>query len=93
MYLNLSILLSMGFPCGSAVRPLPVNAGDLGLIPVSGRFPGEKNSNPFEYSCLGNFMDRGAWWATVHGVTKVTHNLATKQQHIAVYNPGHSLEG
>ena len=48
----------------------PVNAGDVGWIPGSGRFPGERNGNPLQYSCLENPMDRGAWWATVHGVTK-----------------------
>ena len=47
------------------------NAGDLGLIPVSGRFPGEGNGNPLQYSCLDNPMDRGAWQATVHGVTEL----------------------
>ena len=46
------------------------HAGDLGLIPWSGRSPGERYDNPFQYSCLKNHMDRGAWWATVHGVTK-----------------------
>ena len=46
------------------------NAGDLGLIPGSGRSPGEGNGNPLQYSCLGNLMDSGAWWATVHEVTK-----------------------
>ena len=49
------------------------NAGDSGSIPESGRFPGEDgegNSNPLQYSCLGNPMDRGAWQATVHGVAK-----------------------
>ena len=45
-------------------------AGDLRLIPGSGRSPGEGNGNPSQYSCLGNPMDRGVWWATVHGVTK-----------------------
>ena len=45
-------------------------AGDLGSIPGSGRSPGEGNGNPLQYSCLGNPMDRGAWWATVHGVAK-----------------------
>ena len=49
---------------------MPANAGDAGLIPGSGRSPGEENANPFQYSCLGNLMDRRAWWATVHGVTK-----------------------
>ena len=48
----------------------PDNAGDVGLIPVWGRSPGGGNGNPRQYSCLGNPMDRGAWWATVHGVTK-----------------------
>ena len=52
------------------VKNPPSNAGDPGLIPVSGRAPGEGNSNPFLYSCLGNPMNRGAWRATVHGVTK-----------------------
>ena len=47
-----------------------VNTGDMGLIPGSGRSPGEGNGNPFQYFCLGNPMDRGAWQATVHEVTK-----------------------
>ena len=46
------------------------NTGDVGLIPVSGIFPGGENGTPLQYSCLGNNMDRGAWPATVHGVTK-----------------------
>ena len=46
------------------------DAGDLGSIPGLGRCPGEGNGNPLQYSCLGNPMDRGAWWATVHGVEK-----------------------
>ena len=46
------------------------NAGDLGLIPGSGRSPEERNGNPLQYSCLENPMDRGAWWAAVRGVTK-----------------------
>ena len=55
------------------VKNLPANAGDAGdagLIPRLGRYPGEGNGNPLQYSCLGNPMDRGAWWATVHGVSK-----------------------
>ena len=58
------------------------NIGDLGCsIPGSGRSPGEGNGNPFLYSCMGNPMGRGAWWATVHGVPKSwTPLLATKQQ-------------
>ena len=54
------------------------NAGDLGSIPGSGRSPGEGNGNPLQYSCLENPMDGGAWRATVHGVARVRHNLATK---------------
>ena len=56
-------------------------AGDLGSIPWSGRSPGEGNGNPLQYSCLGNPMDRGAWWATVHGVAK-RQDLAIKQQQL-----------
>ena len=48
------------------------------MIPGLGRFPGEGNGNPLQVSCLENPMDRGAWQATVHGVTRVRHNLATK---------------
>ena len=47
------------------------NAGDAGSIPGLGRFPGRGNGNPLQYACLGNPMDRGAWWATVHGVTEL----------------------
>ena len=54
------------------------DTGDLGLIPRLRRFPGEGNGNPLQCSCLENPMDRGAWQATVHGVTRVRHNLATK---------------
>ena len=52
------------------VKNTPANARDLGSIPGRGRSPGEGNGNPVQYSCLGNPVDRGAWQATVHGVTK-----------------------
>ena len=55
------------------VKNLPANARDIrdaGLIPGSGRSPGEGNGNPLQYSCLENPMDRGGWWATVHRVTE-----------------------
>ena len=55
---------------GSEVKVSACNTGDLGLIPGSGRSPGEGNGNPLQYSCLENPMDGGAWWATVHGVAK-----------------------
>ena len=58
------------FPGGSVVKNLPANAGDLGLIPGAGRSPGAENAKPLLYSSLGNPTDRGAWWATVLGVTK-----------------------
>ena len=61
----------LGFPAGSVVKNLPANAGDMGLIPVLGRPPGKVNGNPLQCSCLGNPMDRGAWQATVLGVTKI----------------------
>ena len=52
------------------VKNPPANAGDASWILGSGRSPGEGNGNPLQYSCLGNFMDRGAWWATVRGGAK-----------------------
>ena len=52
------------------VKKPPANAGDAGSIPGSERSPGEGNGNPLQYSCLGNPIDRGAWRATVHGVTE-----------------------
>ena len=58
------------FPGGSNGKESACNVGDLGLIPGSGRFPGEGKGNPLQYSCLGNPMDRGAWWDAVHGVIK-----------------------
>ena len=59
-----------GFPGGSEVKASACNAGDVGSIPGLGRSPGKENGNPLQYSCLENPVDRGAWWATVHGVTK-----------------------
>ena len=59
-----------GFPCGSGVKNPPVNAEKLGLNPSLGRYPGEGNGKPLQHSCLANPKDRGAWHATVHGVTK-----------------------
>ena len=52
------------------LKNLPANAGDVGSVPGLGRSPGEGNGNPLQYTCLENPMDRGVWWATVHGVTK-----------------------
>ena len=63
----------MGFPGGSVVKNPPANAGgarDVDSIPGSGRSSGVGDSNPLQYSCLEYPMDRGAWWATVQGITK-----------------------
>jgi len=60
----------VGFPDGSAVKNLPVNAGYMGSIPGLGRSPGGGYGNPLKYCYLGNSTDRGAGWATVHGVAK-----------------------
>ena len=60
----------MGFPCSSVGKECACSAGDLGSIPGLGRSPGEENGDPLQYPCLENLMDRGAWWAAVHGVTK-----------------------
>ena len=63
-----------GFPGGAEVKVSACNVGDLGSIPGLGRSPGEGNGNPFQYSCLENPMDGGAWWATVHGSQRVGHD-------------------
>ena len=62
--------LSAGLPDGSAVKNPPANAGDMGSVPGPERSPGEGNGNPFQYSCLGNPIDREAWPATIHEVAK-----------------------
>ena len=59
-----------GFPGGSVIKNSPANAGDTGTIIGLGSSPGGGNGNPLQYSCLENSMDRGAWLAIVHGVTK-----------------------
>ena len=59
------VVREKGFPGGTEVKNQPASAGDMGLIPESGRSPWEENGNLLQYSCLGNPMDRGAWQATV----------------------------
>ena len=68
VFIRLLLYVRLGFPGGSVVKNLPANAGDAGSILGLGRSPGEGSGNPLQYSCLENPMDRGAWWATVHGV-------------------------
>ena len=60
----------LAFPGGKVEKESAYNVGDWGWIPGSGRSPGEENGYPLQYSCLENSMDRGAWWATVHGIPK-----------------------
>jgi len=79
----------MGFPGGLMVKNLPANAGDArdaGLIPGLKRFLKEGNGNSVQYSCLGNLMDRGACWATVHEVAKSQTQLSnyTKDESIVL---------
>ena len=87
----------LGFPGGSDAKVSACNAGDPGLIPGSGRSPGEGNGNPLQYSCLENSMDRGALQATVHGVSKsqtrlsdFTHSLTHSRVSINVQLSIHS---
>ena len=63
------------FPGGSVVKNSLINVGNSGSTPESGRSPGEENGNPLQYSCLGNFMDRGAWWAIENGITKELYTI------------------
>ena len=72
--INCGISIQWGYPGGMVVKNLPANARDAALIPGGG------NGSLLQYSCLGNLMDRGTWWAIVLGVTKVLDMIATKQQ-------------
>ena len=78
VFLNEFSVRSFEFSCSSFGKESACSTGDLGLIPGSGRFPGEENGNPLQYSCLENPMGRRAWQVTVYGVARVRHNLATK---------------
>ena len=68
----------LGLPGGLDSKESTYNVGDLSSIPGLGRSPGGGHGIPFQYSCLENPMDRGAWWATAHGIPRVGHDLATK---------------
>ena len=73
-------ILSEVFPHRLVGKESAFNVGEPGSIPGSGRSPGEGNGSPLQYSCLENPMDRGAWQATVHGVSRVGHDLVTKER-------------
>ena len=64
-----------GVPDGSADKNLPDSVGDVGSIPKLERSSGEENGNPLQYSCLGNPMDGGVWWASVHGGSLIIYQL------------------
>ena len=83
--------LSIRFPGGSVVKTPPAKAGDardVGSIPGSGGSPGGEDGHPLQCSCLGNSVDRGACWGTVHGVAKSWTRLSTAQTHLPRYLPG-----
>ena len=74
-----------GFPDGLVGKEHTCNAGDEGSIPGSGRSPGVGNSNPLQYPCLENSMDRGAWQPMVHGITATKHS--TVKELLKVFGP------
>ena len=78
----------MGFPGGSDGKESACSEGELGLIPRLGRSPGEGNPYPLQYSCLQNSMDRGAWQATVHGVSKSRTLLGRLSGHVKTLESG-----
>ena len=79
-----------GFPGGAVAKNMPANAGDArdtGLMLKSGRSPEGGNGNPLQYSCLENYMDRGAWWATVHGSQRVRNDQGNTHTQSCLENP------
>jgi len=85
MHLNVFYVFS-GFPGGYVVKNPPAKAGDMGLIPVSGRYPGKGNANPLQRSCLGNSMDwRSLMGYSPWGCKRLRHDLVTKQQQMSFH--------
>ena len=92
LLLGLSInFCPMGFPGGSVVKSLPADTGDAGLTPESGRSPEVGNDNPLQYSRVENPIDRGAWRATVHGVSKSQSQLSTHTQVVESFWPKRAI--
>ena len=73
----------LGFPGGSNGKESACQCRRPGLTPGLGRSPGEGNGNPLQYSCMENSMDRGAWWATVHGVAKESDTIECLTLHLS----------
>ena len=80
-------IINCGLPWWLSGKDPPASVGDAGFIPGSERSLGERSGSPLQYSCLGNPMDRGAWWTRVHGVIRVGHYLVTTQQQIINCSP------
>ena len=76
----------MDFPGSSVVKNPPANAGNSGSIPGSGQSPEEGSGNLLQYTCLGNPMDRGAWWATVREIAKEL-DTSKRQQYSKIFKP------
>ena len=85
-----ALFLPGGFPSGSDGKEPACNAGDPGLIPGSGRSPGEGNVYPLQYSCLENPIHRGAWWVTVYEISELvmTERIALSFSLLRVEFPG-----
>ena len=91
IYIYIYAYISRGSPGGASGKESPANAGDarnMGLIPGLGRSPGAETGNPLQYSCLESSIDRVAWWATVHGVTK-SQNM-TEQLNAHTHTQAHT---
>ena len=86
---GISIISENGgdFPGGSDSKEATCNAGNVGLIPGSGRSPGEENGSPLQDSCLENPLERGAWWATAHGVAELDTTERLPHTHKGIKEP------
>ena len=78
--------LCWAFPCSSDGKDSALNAGDPGSVPGLGRSPGEGNGYPLQYFCLENPVDKGAWQATVHGVSKSQTQLSNQHFHFTFHH-------
>ena len=91
MYVNIYHIYRLSWWCsGKGSASNAEDTGDAGLIPGWGRSPGEGNGNPLQHSCLENSMDRRAWWAAVHGITKSGTKLKQLSMHTYIYKKIHT---